>query len=82
MSTWLDHTIRRIDDQPALAGMIRAGTVEAIPWIGVMPHDPTPAPLRLDPSLVDLATRLGARILIEDYNREDADGSPKKIWFG
>ena len=79
---WLDHTARRIDGQPALAGMIRAGAVEAIAWIAVMPHDPTPAPLRIDPSLINAAARLGARILIEDYNREDPDGSPEKTWLG
>ena len=82
VSTWLDHTIRHINDQPALAGLIRAGKVEAIPWIAVMPHDPSPSPMRFDPSLVGSATRLGARILIEDYNREDPDGSPKKTWIG
>ena len=79
---WLDQTVRRINDQPALVSMIPAGAVEAIAWIAVMPHDPTPAPLRVDKHLVDVATRLGARILIEDYNREDPDGSPEKTWLG
>ncbi len=37
--------------------MIRTGTIEAIAWIAVMPHDPTPAPLRVDQRLVDAARR-------------------------
>ena len=79
---WLDQTVRRINDQPALVSMIRAGAVEAMAWIAVMPHDPTPAPLRVDKHLVDVATRLGTGILIEDTNREDPDGSPENAWLG
>ena len=83
VSAWLDHTVRRINDQPALAGMIRTGVVEAMPWIGIMVHDPMPSPLRFDPSLVEAVTRLGARILIEDYNRENAEGLvPQVTWIG
>ena len=83
VSAWLDHTVRRINDQPALAGMIRTGVVEAMPWIGIMVHDPMPPTLRFDPSLVEAATRLGARILIEDYNRENAEGLvPQVTWIG
>ena len=82
VSAWLDRTIRHINGLPVLADMIRVGTVEAMPWIGIMVHDPMPPPLRFDLNLVDAVTRLGGRILIEDYNRKDADGSPKKTWFG
>ena len=83
VSAWLDRTVRHISDRSFLADMIRAGTVEAMPWIGIMIHDPTPPPLQLDPSLVKAVTRLGARILIEDYNRENAEGLvPRVTWIG
>ena len=83
VSAWLDHAVSLINNRPALAGMIRAGIVEAMPRIGVMIHDPMPPPLRFDPSLVDAVTRLGARILIEDYNRENAEGLvPRVTWIG
>ncbi len=83
VSAWLDRTIRHVSDQSILADMIRAGTVEAMPWIGIMIHDPVPPPLRFDPSLVEAVTRLGAKILIEDYNRENAEGLvPQVTWIG
>ena len=82
VSAWLGHTLRLVEAHPDLVVLIGEGKVEAMPWIGVMIHDPVPPPLRFDPSLVALARRLGARILVEDYNREESEGHvPQVAWI-
>ena len=83
VSVWLEHTLRLVAGRPDLVALIGEGRVEAMPWIGVMIHEPVPPLLRFDPSLVALAKRLGARILIEDYNREQSEGHvPQVTWLG
>lgn len=80
--TWIGHTLQRIEGQPALVDLLRSGTVEALLWIAVLGHDPIPPPLVIAASLSCSATRVGAKIMVEDYNRYDADGVPMETWFG
>ena len=82
VAPWVGHTLRQIEGCPALVDRLRSGTAEALLWIAVLGHDPIPPPLGIEAHLAGFATRIGARILIEDYNREDPDGSPRKTWLG
>ena len=79
---WVDYTLSRIEGRPALIDRLRSGAVEALLWIAVLGHDPIPPPLVIAASLSGSATRVGAKIMVEDYNRYDADGVPMKTWFG
>ena len=79
---WVSHTLERIEGRPALVDLLRSGAVEALLWIAVLGHDPTPPPLVVEASLAGSATRVGAKIMVEDYNRHDAGGVPMKAWFG
>ena len=79
---WIDYTLQRIESQPALVDRLRSGAVEALLWIAVLGHDPIPPPLVIAASLSGSATRVGAKIMVEDYNRYDAGGVPMKTWFG
>ena len=79
---WVDHALRQIEGQPTLIEFLRSGAVEALLWIAVLGYASIPPPLIFDASLVSVATRLGAKIMIEDYNRCDAGGIPRKVFFG
>lgn len=78
---WLDDTLRRLDAHPSLPGLMRSGRVEALLWIATLGGDPTPPPVEVDPARVATATRLGARIFVEDYHRFDEGGVPVKRWL-
>ena len=80
--TWINHALKRIEGQPALVDRLRSGAVEALLWIAVLSYDPIPPPLVIEASLASSAMRVGAKIMVEDYNRYDADGVPTKTWFG
>ena len=80
--TWIERTLQQIEGKPALVDRLRSGAVEALLWIAVLGQDPIPPPLVIAASLAGSATRVGAKIMVEDYNRYDVDGVPMKTWFG
>lgn len=83
IATWLDDTLRRLDGHPSLPGLMRSGRVEALLWIATLGGDRAlpPPPVEVDPARVATATRLGARIFVEDYHRFDEGGVPGKRWL-
>lgn len=66
VASWLANTVRLLDAQPDLVGLMRAGMVEATIWITTLISDPPLPPVRLDPALVRAAVATGAEILVED----------------
>ncbi len=80
---WLDDTLRRLDGHPSLPALMRSGRVEALLWIATLGGDRAlpPPPVQVDPARVAAATRLGARIFVEDYHRFDEGGVPQKRWL-
>ena len=78
---WLDDTLRRLDGHPTLPGLMRSGRVEALLWIATLGGRALPPPVHVDPARVATATRLGARIFLEDYHRFDDGGMPVKKWL-